>query len=265
MRTSTCGRAPNRTKAAPARTDLANAAFARRRERSACVGLPCRHARRADGAVHVHDLRGDVRLALRTGAINLGQGFPDTDGPASLLADAAANVTGGVNQYPPGIGVPALRAAVAEHQQRFYGLDVDPDDVLITTGATEAIAAAVLALCEPGDEVVTFQPYYDSYAATIALLGRHAAGGPAAAARLSPSIPTSCAPRSRPHPRGAGQLPAQPDRRRPHPRAAHHDRCARRRVRRGGRHRRGLRAHDLYDGASARPDGDPARHAPSAR
>jgi N-succinyldiaminopimelate aminotransferase len=110
-------------------------------------------------------------LAVRTGAINLGQGFPDTDGPASLLADAAANITGGVNQYPPGPGVPALREAVAEHQRRFHGLAVDPDDVLVTSGATEAIAAAVLALCGPGDEVVTFQPYYDSYAATIALSG----------------------------------------------------------------------------------------------
>src|SRR3954465_10252381 len=110
-------------------------------------------------------------LALRTGAINLGQGFPDTDGPASLLADVAANVTGGVNQYPPGVGVPGLRVAVADHQKRFWGLDVDPDTVLVTTGATEAIASAVLALCGPGDEVVTFQPYYDSYAATIALSG----------------------------------------------------------------------------------------------
>jgi N-succinyldiaminopimelate aminotransferase len=110
-------------------------------------------------------------LALRTGAVNLGQGFPDIDGPATLLADVAANVTGGVNQYPPGVGVPALRMAVAEHQKRFWGLDVDPDTVLVTTGATEAIAAAVLALCGPGDEVVTFQPYYDSYAATIALSG----------------------------------------------------------------------------------------------
>ena len=110
-------------------------------------------------------------LALRHGAINLGQGFPDTDGPETLLANAAANVTGGVNQYPPGIGVPALRDAVAAHQKRFWGLDVDPDAVLVTTGATEAIAAAVLALCGPGDEVVTFQPYYDSYAATIALSG----------------------------------------------------------------------------------------------
>src|ERR687893_1086139 len=110
-------------------------------------------------------------LALRTGAINLGQGFPDTDGPASLLSDAAANIQAGINQYPPGIGVPELRAAVAEHQRRFYGLDIDPDAVLVTTGATEAIASAVLALCEPGDEVVTFQPYYDSYAATVALAG----------------------------------------------------------------------------------------------
>jgi N-succinyldiaminopimelate aminotransferase len=110
-------------------------------------------------------------LALRTGAVNLGQGFPDTDGPASLLADVAANVTAGLNQYPPGVGVPALRTAVAEHQKRFWGLDVDPDSVLVTTGATEAIAAAVLALCGPGDEVVTFQPYYDSYAATTALSG----------------------------------------------------------------------------------------------
>jgi N-succinyldiaminopimelate aminotransferase len=110
-------------------------------------------------------------LALRTGAINLGQGFPDTDGPPSLLADAAANVTRGINQYPPGIGVPALREAVAAHQARFYGREIDPPDVLVTTGATEAIASAVLALCEPGDEVVAFQPYYDSYAATVALAG----------------------------------------------------------------------------------------------
>ena len=110
-------------------------------------------------------------LALRTGAVNLGQGFPDYGGPASLLADAAANITAGANQYPPGPGVPALRAAVAAHQERFWGLSVDPDSVLVTTGATEAIAAAVLALCGPGDEVVCFQPFYDSYAAVIALAG----------------------------------------------------------------------------------------------
>lgn len=111
-------------------------------------------------------------LATRTGAINLGQGFPDTDGPASLLNDAVAAIRGGVNQYPPGRGVPELRAAVADHQKRFYGLDPDPDtEVLVTVGATEAIAATILALCEPGDEVVTFEPYYDSYAASIALSG----------------------------------------------------------------------------------------------
>lgn len=112
------------------------------------------------------------RLAVETGAINLGQGFPDTDGPASLLADAAANITErGANQYPPGPGVPSLRRAVADHQRRFYGLEVDPADVVVTTGATEAIASALLGLCEPGDEVVTFEPAYDSYAASVALAG----------------------------------------------------------------------------------------------
>ena len=111
-------------------------------------------------------------LAASTGAINLGQGFPDTDGPREMLDAAVAAINGGRNQYPPGPGVPELRAAVAAHQQRFYGLDVDPDrELLVTAGATEAIAAVVLALCEPGDEVVTFEPYYDSYAATIALAG----------------------------------------------------------------------------------------------
>ncbi len=112
------------------------------------------------------------RLAVETGAINLGQGFPDTDGPESLLSDAARNITGhGLNQYAPGPGVPALREAVAAHQRRFYGLDVDPADVVVTFGATEAIASTLLGLCEPGDEVVTFEPFYDSYAAAIALSG----------------------------------------------------------------------------------------------
>ncbi|MFP5071832.1 pyridoxal phosphate-dependent aminotransferase [Pseudonocardia nantongensis] len=112
------------------------------------------------------------RLAVETGAINLGQGFPDTDGPASLLADAAANITErGRNQYPPGPGVPELREAVAAHQRRFYGLVVDPADVLVTVGATEAITATLLGLCGPGDEVVTFEPTYDSYAAGVALAG----------------------------------------------------------------------------------------------
>src|SRR5688572_3847220 len=109
-------------------------------------------------------------LAVRTGAVNLGQGFPDTDGPAEMLEAAAVALRSGRNQYPPGPGIPELRAAVSEHQRRFWGLEYDPDgEVLITAGATEAIAAAILALCEPGDEVVCFEPYYDSYAASIAL------------------------------------------------------------------------------------------------
>ncbi len=111
-------------------------------------------------------------LAQSTGAINLGQGFPDTDGPAVVLEAAVAAIRSGRNQYPPGPGVPELRTAIAEHQQRFYGLDVDPDhEVLVTAGATEAIASALLALCERGDEVVLFEPYYDSYAASVALAG----------------------------------------------------------------------------------------------
>jgi N-succinyldiaminopimelate aminotransferase len=111
-------------------------------------------------------------LATEHGAVNLGQGFPDTDGPPEMLAAAKAAIDAGRNQYPPGPGVPELLEAVAVHQKRFYGLEVDPgSEVLVTVGATEAIAATVLALCEPGDEVVTFEPYYDSYAATIALAG----------------------------------------------------------------------------------------------
>ncbi|HEX5587754.1 MAG TPA: aminotransferase class I/II-fold pyridoxal phosphate-dependent enzyme, partial [Acidimicrobiia bacterium] len=111
-------------------------------------------------------------LAVATGAINLGQGFPDTDGPPEVLDAAVAAIRAGDNQYPPGIGMPELRAAIAAHQRHWYDLDYDPDtEVLVTTGATEAIAASLLALCEPGDEVVTFEPYYDSYAACIAMAG----------------------------------------------------------------------------------------------
>ncbi|MFL6110868.1 MAG: pyridoxal phosphate-dependent aminotransferase [Catenulispora sp.] len=112
-------------------------------------------------------------LAAATGSINLGQGFPDTDGPQEIKQAAAdAVLTGLGNQYPPGLGIPELRTAVAQHQKRFYGLDFDPDsEVLVTAGATEAIAAALLALLEPGDEVVAFEPYYDSYAACIAMAG----------------------------------------------------------------------------------------------
>jgi N-succinyldiaminopimelate aminotransferase len=108
-------------------------------------------------------------LAERTGAINLGQGFPDEDGPSAVLEAAAAALRAGHNQYAPLAGVPALRDAIATHQRRFYGLEAE--DVQITFGATEAIAAAMLGLVEPGDEVVVFEPLYDSYAATIAMAG----------------------------------------------------------------------------------------------
>ncbi|MFG3347559.1 pyridoxal phosphate-dependent aminotransferase [Streptomyces sp. NPDC048018] len=112
-------------------------------------------------------------LAARTGSINLGQGFPDTDGPEEIREAAVRALREGRgNQYPPGPGVPELRTAIAEHQLRRYGLAHDPDtEVLVTAGATEAIAAALLALVEPGDEVIALEPYYDSYAACIAMAG----------------------------------------------------------------------------------------------
>ncbi|WP_030734343.1 pyridoxal phosphate-dependent aminotransferase [Streptomyces sp. NRRL S-31] len=112
-------------------------------------------------------------LAVATGSINLGQGFPDTDGPEEIREAAVRALRDGRgNQYPPGPGVPELRTAVAAHQERHYGLSYDPDtEVLVTAGATEAIAAALLALVEPGDEVVALEPYYDSYAASIAMAG----------------------------------------------------------------------------------------------
>lgn len=111
-------------------------------------------------------------LAERTASINLGQGFPDTDGPAEVLDAAIAAIKRSQNQYPPGPGRQELRKAIAAHQTRFYGLDLDPDsEVLVTAGATEAITAAVLALCDKGDEVLLFQPFYDSYPAAIALSG----------------------------------------------------------------------------------------------
>ncbi len=111
-------------------------------------------------------------LAQQTGAMNLGQGFPDTDGPASMLARAVEAIGNGLNQYPPGPGLPQLRQAVADHRRDRYGLDYDPDsEVLVTVGATEGVSAALLALCGPGDEVVVLEPYYDSYAAAISLAG----------------------------------------------------------------------------------------------
>ncbi|MFG3525632.1 pyridoxal phosphate-dependent aminotransferase [Streptomyces sp. NPDC047917] len=112
-------------------------------------------------------------LAVRTGSINLGQGFPDTDGPEEIREAAVRALRDGHgNQYPPGPGIPELRTAIADHQQRRYGLAHDPDtEVLVTAGATEAIAASMLALLEPGDEVIAFEPFYDSYAACIAMAG----------------------------------------------------------------------------------------------
>ena len=125
------------------------------------------------------------RSRWRPGRSTSGQGFPDTDGPEVVEQAAIDAIDAGHNQYPPGIGVPDLRHAIAAHQQRFYGLELDPDtEVLVTAGATEAIAAALLALCEPGDEVVTFEPYYDSYAACIAMAGARAPRRHAARARL---------------------------------------------------------------------------------
>jgi N-succinyldiaminopimelate aminotransferase len=111
-------------------------------------------------------------LAVRTGSVNLGQGFPDTDGPQSVIDAAVDALRSGRNQYAPGIGVPELRGAIAEHQQRWYDIELEPDtEVLVTTGATEALAAAFLALIDPGDEVIALEPYYDSYVAGIGMAG----------------------------------------------------------------------------------------------
>lgn len=110
--------------------------------------------------------------ATRHGAVNLGQGFPDTDGPASMIEAAARAMRQGHNQYPPGTGVPELRHAIADLTAAQTGLVRDPDtEVLVTVGATEAIAGAVVGLVEPDDEVVVIEPYYDSYAATVAMAG----------------------------------------------------------------------------------------------
>ena len=139
----------------------------------------------ADGAVAPTIFAEMSALAVRTGAINLGQGFPDEDGPRPVLDAAIDAIRAGRNQYPPGIGVPELRQAIAEHQHRFYGLDVDPDrEVLVTAGATEAIAATLLALLEPGDEVVTFEPYLRRVRRAHRPRGRRAPHRAAAAARL---------------------------------------------------------------------------------
>ncbi|MDY6998751.1 MAG: pyridoxal phosphate-dependent aminotransferase [Actinomycetota bacterium] len=111
-------------------------------------------------------------LAARIGAVNLGQGFPDEDGPAAMLTTAQRNIAEGVNQYPPGLGIAPLRQAIADQRRRRFGTEYDPDtEVLVTTGATEAIAAAVLGLVEPGSEVLLVEPFYDSYSPVVAMAG----------------------------------------------------------------------------------------------
>ena len=110
-------------------------------------------------------------LAVRTQAINLGQGFPDEDGPSSVVEVAVEAMRAGRNQYPPGHGTPEMIAAVIEHQWACYGLELEPRQVVVTTGATEAIAGAILGLVDPGDEVVVLEPYYDSYVAMIQIAG----------------------------------------------------------------------------------------------
>ena len=113
-------------------------------------------------------------LAARIGAVNLGQGFPDEDGPPALLKAAQEAIADGVNQYPPGIGIAPLRQAIAAHRKRHFGVDYDPDtEILVTVGATEAIAAAVIGLVEPGSEVLLIEPFYDSYSPVVAMAGAH--------------------------------------------------------------------------------------------
>jgi N-succinyldiaminopimelate aminotransferase len=130
-----------------------------------------RHAGRLDG-LGTTVFAEMSALALQTGAVNLGQGFPDTDGPVEVSEAAVEAIRSGANQYPPGPGIADLRRAVAEHQQRFYGITLDPDtEVVVTTGATEAVAAALLGLVDPGDEVVALEPFYDSYTAGIQFAG----------------------------------------------------------------------------------------------
>jgi len=128
-------------------------------------------------------------LALATGAINLGQGFPDEDGPAEIKDAAMAAIAAGANQYAPGKGIPELREAISVHQQRFYGLTPDPQtEIIVTTGATEAIAATLLALVGPDDEVLTFEPFYDSYGAIIGLTGARHVTAPLLAPDFLPDL-----------------------------------------------------------------------------
>ncbi|MDF2559732.1 MAG: aminotransferase [Microbacterium sp.] len=144
----------------------------------------------ADGTVAPTIFAEMSAAAARTGAINLGQGFPDEDGPSEVLEAARSAIANGANQYPPGRGVPDLLAAISEHQRRFYGLEVDPgSEVIVTAGATEALTATLLALIDgPDDEVVVFEPYYDSYAAAVALAGARLRTVPLRAPDFQPDL-----------------------------------------------------------------------------
>lgn len=143
----------------------------------------------ADGTLGVTIFEEMTTLALKTGAINLGQGFPDEDGPVEIKEAAEAAIAAGANQYAPGKGILMLREAIAVHQQRFYGLDPDPEtEIIVTTGATEAIAASLLALVGPGDEVLTFEPFYDSYGAIIGLSGARHVTAPLLAPDFLPDL-----------------------------------------------------------------------------
>lgn len=144
----------------------------------------------ADGTVASTIFAEMSAAAARTGAINLGQGFPDEDGPAEVLEAARSAIAHGANQYPPGRGIPDLLAAISEHQRRFYGLDVDPaGELIVTAGATEALTATLLALIDgPDDEVVVFEPYYDSYAAAVALAGARLRTVPLRAPDFQPDL-----------------------------------------------------------------------------
>ena len=181
-------------------------------------------------------------LAVETGSVNLGQGFPDTDGPIEIAQAAAdAVLAGRGNQYPPGPGIPELRTAISAHQKRFYDVDVDPDtEVLVTAGATEAIAAALLALLEPGDEVIALEPYYDSYAACIAMAGATRVPITLRAPAFRPDLDALSGRDHQPYPADPAELAAQPDGHGCHQGRAHGDRRAGHPARSAGHHRRGL-------------------------
>lgn len=144
----------------------------------------------ADGTVAPTIFAEMSAAAARTGAINLGQGFPDEDGPSEVLEAARSAIAHGANQYPPGRGIPDLLEAISEHQRRFYGLEVDTgSEVIVTAGATEALTATLLALIDgPDDEVVVFEPYYDSYAAAVALAGARLRTVPLRAPDFQPDL-----------------------------------------------------------------------------